>query len=44
MVILKICVRYISAFDYYDGIYRFCAKTFENKMLQYFTETSDSHV
>ena len=42
MVILKI-VRYISAFDYYEGIYWFCAKTFESKMLQYFTETSESH-
>ena len=33
-----------SAFDYYVGIYWFCANTFENKMLQYFTETSESHI
>ena len=44
MVILKNFVRYISAFDYYEGIYWFCASTFENKMLQYFTETSESHI
>ena len=44
MVILKIFVRYISAFDYYEVIYWFCANTFENKMLQYFTETSESHI
>ena len=37
---LKKIVRYISAFDYYESIYWFCANTFENKMLQYFTETS----
>ena len=33
-----------SAFNYYEGIYWFCANTFENKMLQYFTETSESHI
>ena len=44
MVILIFFVRHISAFDYYEGIYWFCANTFENKMLQYFTETSESHV
>ena len=44
MVILKNFFRYISAFDYYEGIYWFCANTFENKMLQYFTETSESHI
>ena len=44
MVILKNFVRYISAFDYYEGIYWFWANTFENKMLQYFTETSESHI
>ena len=44
MVILKFFVRYISAFGYYEGIYWFCANTFENKILQYFTETSESHV
>ena len=37
---LKFFVRYISAFDYYEGIYW----SFENKMLQYFTETSESHI
>ena len=37
-------VMYISAFDYYEGLYWFCANTFENKMLQYFTETSESHI
>ena len=37
-------MRYISAFDFYEGIHWFCANTFENKMLQYFTETSESHV
>ena len=35
---------YISAFDYYEGIYWFYINTFENKMLLYFTETSESHV
>ena len=44
MVIVKIFVRYISAFNNYEDIYWFCANTFENKMLQYFTETSESHV
>ena len=44
MVISKNFVRYISAIDYYEGIYWFCADTFENKMLQYFTETSESHI
>ena len=37
-------MRYISAFDYYEGIYWFCANTFANKMLQYFTGTSESHI
>ena len=44
MVIQKKIVRYISAFDYYEIIYWFCTNTFENKMLQYFLETSESHV
>ena len=44
MVIKKNFVRYISAFDYYEGIYWFCANTFENKIVQYFTEKSESHV
>ena len=44
MVILKKIVRYISAFDYYKVIYWFCANTLKNKMLQYITETSESHV
>ena len=44
MVILRIFVSYISAFENYEDIYWFCANTFENKMLQYFTETSESHV
>ena len=44
MVILKNFVRYISTFDYCEGINRFCANTFENKMFQYFTETYESHV
>ena len=33
--LMVIFVRYISAFDYYVGIYWFCAYTFENQMLQY---------
>ena len=44
MVIFQNFVRYISSFDYYKGLYWFCANTFENKILQYFTETSESHV
>ena len=44
MVFIKSFVMYISAFDYYECIYWFHAYTFENKMLQYFTETSESHV
>ena len=44
MVILKKFVRFISAFNYYEGINWFCANTFENKMLQYFKEASESHV
>ena len=37
-------MRYISAVDNYEDIYWFCVNTLENKMLQYFTETSESHV
>ena len=36
MVILKKIVRYISAFDYYEGIYWFGANTLKNKNVTVF--------